>query len=205
MSIRLSGDAAAVRALLGRGPAPVTAAALRAAWGSVTGRVLAHDPAAGYLAADFASTYGVSAALRSIVALPGLVLFFDLVSAEEVDWAIEGLATRPVWQSREGKVMGLVHAAGPRETTLLTGFDLAGAQSGRDVVLFHTETRLAASALSFDCVGDEGLRFLLAGFAPGNWDVWRNGWLEQSPVRVMAPACTLGFEGKTGSYFLRKL
>ncbi|HBY61853.1 MAG TPA: hypothetical protein DEH78_18695 [Solibacterales bacterium] len=205
MSVSLTANGAAVRALLSRGESRAELASLRAVLGPAAGRVLAHDPDAGYLAADCSAHYGLKTALRSLLALPGLVLFFDLLAADEVSWSVDRFASRPLWRSRETNELRLLHAAGDRDAEALTGFDLAGVRSGVDCALFHTESQLAASALSFDCAGEGRLRFLLAGLAPGSWDVWRNGWLEHGQVRVPAPACTLRFEGRPGGYFLRKL
>lgn len=89
----------------------------------------------------------------------------------------------------------------------LTSLDLEGVQTARTVVLFHTEPHLASSALSFDTGRDNAasLQFIVTGIAPGMWEVWRDGWVVDIGVPVRAGEAVLWFEGRPGSYFIRRL
>ena len=44
----------------------------------------------------------------------------------------------------------------------------------------------------------------MAGLAPGYWEVWWNGYLEDLEGLVKPEAGTLWFEGDPGSYFIRR-
>jgi hypothetical protein len=83
--------------------------------------------------------------------------------------------------------------------------DLRGVRIANWVVLFHSETYSARSPLSFDVEGTEPLRFLITGLAPGTWEIWRNGWLEDPSGAVGRTSGALYFEGRPGSYFLRRV
>lgn len=91
------------------------------------------------------------------------------------------------------------------EASPLSGFELAGARMGEWVVLFHTESRTARSPLSFEALGGERVRVLLTGLAPGAWELWRNGWLEDPDGVVRPQAAALYFEARPGDFFLRRL
>jgi heparinase II-like protein len=83
--------------------------------------------------------------------------------------------------------------------------DLAGLRLGQWAILFNTEMRMATSAVSFDVAGPAQMKFLIAGLAPGIWEIWRAGMREQDDVGVAPESGVLHFEGKPGSYFLRPL
>jgi hypothetical protein len=88
----------------------------------------------------------------------------------------------------------------------IESLDLAGVRHGRHVVLFHTETGLARSALSFDTGPAEGeFRYILTGLAAGMWEIWRDGWVVDIGVPVRKGESVLYFEGLAGSYFIRRL
>jgi hypothetical protein len=99
---------------------------------------------------------------------------------------------------------GRVHGAAGRA---LSSLDLEGRIVGSTAVLFGTEDRLTSSALSFDTGAHtaETLRFIVTAVAPGVWEIWRNGWLVDTGVPVRAGEAVLAFEGRPGSYFLRRL
>src|SRR5262249_35793059 len=82
--------------------------------------------------------------------------------------------------------------------------DLAGVRLGEQVVAFHTETRMAQSAVSFDVEGRGELKFLITGLAPRPWGIWRAGMLGNGDSVVAPEAGVLRFVGKPGSYFLRR-
>lgn len=88
----------------------------------------------------------------------------------------------------------------------VTSLDLAGVIVGDAVVLFHTESGMARSALSFDTgKGGDKKRYVVTGVAPGLWEVWRNGWVVDIGVPVRAGEGVLYFEERPGSYFVRRL
>jgi hypothetical protein len=87
----------------------------------------------------------------------------------------------------------------------LVDVDVVGVRVGTWVVLFHTEQTRARSALSFRVEHDDRLRFLITGLAPGGWDVWRNGWLENDTAGVEPKEAVLFFEAPAGSFFIRSL
>jgi hypothetical protein len=89
----------------------------------------------------------------------------------------------------------------------VTSLDLEGVRLEDTVVMFHTERNLARSALSFDtgAVTVQTLRFILTGVAPGVWEIWRNGWVVDIGIPVRAGEAVLYFEGRPGSYFIRRL
>ena len=85
----------------------------------------------------------------------------------------------------------------------IDGIDFAGAVTGGWAVLFHSEAVALRSTGSFEVPGDGKLKFLIGGLAPGGWEIWRNGWLEDTKGDVDARAGVLYFEGLSGSYFIR--
>lgn len=88
----------------------------------------------------------------------------------------------------------------------VSSLDLEGAIVNDWVLLFHTEARMARSALSFDTgSGSDLQRFLVTGLAPGTWEIWRDGWLVDIGLPVEPREAVLYFEGKRGSYFVRRL
>ncbi len=98
---------------------------------------------------------------------------------------------------------GRISGAGGRKVESL---DLEGLEiPGGWVVLFNTESRMAGSVLSFDTGKGSGTRrFVVTGLAPGSWDIWRDGWLIDIGVQVEPSEGVLYFEGRPGSYFLRR-
>lgn len=107
----------------------------------------------------------------------------------------------------ERTVMIHVHREKHTHPNRIDGVDLEGGTAGRWAVLFHTEPTLARSAVSFDTSGRgaEVTRYLVTGLAPGDWQVWRNGWLEDLDGFVRPGECVLYFERAPGSFFLRRL
>ncbi len=95
--------------------------------------------------------------------------------------------------------------ATPAQVEPVVEIDLVGFRFGEWVVLFHPAGRSARSPLFFTTEGGERLRYLLTGLAPGTWEIWRNGWLEDPMGVVEGPEATLYFEGPPGMYFFRRL
>lgn len=100
---------------------------------------------------------------------------------------------------------GRVHTTA--ETSAISSLDLEGVVAGNAVVMFNTESRLASSAISFDtgAVRAGTLRFIVIGMAPGMWEIWRNGWVVDIGTPVRAGEAVLAFDGRPGSYFIRRL
>lgn len=87
----------------------------------------------------------------------------------------------------------------------ISSIDMAGVRIRDRVVVFYTESTSAGSAVSFDVPGTGNVKHLVAGLAPGTWEIWRNGWLEDPQGVVEPQAGALYFEAPAGSYFFRKL
>ncbi len=153
---------------------------------AASARLLGFDTGPGYafLAADITAGRPQTAR-RSLVVLNGALVTFDLL-----------VATGAVPRRR-------LDAALPAEE--ISSIDFAGVRLASWVVLFHTESASARSAVSFEVKGDGPLKFLVTGLAPGAWDIWRNGWLEDTSAFVSPQAGALYFEGRPGSYFLRRM
>lgn len=80
--------------------------------------------------------------------------------------------------------------------------DFTGARLGGYVALFHRAAAPARSSVSFHVDAPGKLKYLITGLAPGAWDIWFQGYLENS--RDVAPReGSLYFEGDPGGYFLR--
>jgi hypothetical protein len=91
----------------------------------------------------------------------------------------------------------------PPTPRLVWSMGLAGARMGGRVALFHTAPEMAREAVYFDTEGGAKLQCLVTGLAPGAWEVWRNGYLEDTGVIVEPSEGAAYFEGQPGSYFLR--
>lgn len=87
--------------------------------------------------------------------------------------------------------------------TKIEDIDFSGAVIGEWTVLFHNEKQALRSAASFEVAAAGKLKFLIGGLAPGGWEIWRNGWLEDSMNGVDARSGVLYFEGEGGTYFIR--
>jgi hypothetical protein len=86
----------------------------------------------------------------------------------------------------------------------VSSLELAGLRLADRVALFYTELTMARSAVSFRVEGTETLKYLVTGLAPGDWDIWWNGWLEDPQGFVEPRTGVLYFQGPAGSYFLRR-
>ncbi len=80
--------------------------------------------------------------------------------------------------------------------------DFAGARLGAYVALFHRDASLARSSVSFRVDAPGKLKYLVTGLAPGDWDIWFQGFRENTLTVAPREAC-LYFEGDPGGYFLR--
>jgi hypothetical protein len=198
----------------------------------IMGHDFGPDPATpeyAYLAVD-ARAAGAKVLHRSFVRLAangGLLICCDLAETEgpaaEASWRLgtEGQPERKdlghrsllgKWQARaefEALLVNAVQAPGhDGELNALREIytvDLAGVQSANWVVLFHTDTQPAKSAIHFEAEGKEPCRILITGVAAGEWQIWCNGWLEDRPGIVKPQARALYFSGDPGSYFLRRM
>jgi hypothetical protein len=201
-------ELASLRRLLGGQPA------------TTLGYDIGPDPAApryAFLAADVTPAYAptLKTVRRFFVALRDRgLLALDLASGPgPLSWTLEGdprlnlrhrsILPRPGATPREDKVFlnTLLDPAIP--ATPVLNVDLAGARAGDDVVLFHTELGMAASALSFDIPGKDKLAVLIAGLGPGFWEVWKDGFLDDNAYLVQPGKGTLYYEGDAADYFLR--
>ena len=80
--------------------------------------------------------------------------------------------------------------------------DFAGARLGAYVALFHRAANPARSSVSFHVDAPGKLKYLVTGLAPGDWDIWFQGYRENTLTVNPREAC-LYFEGDPGGYFLR--
>jgi hypothetical protein len=170
-----------------------------------------------FLAADVSPAYapGLKTVRRFFVVLRDRgLLTLDLASGPgPLSWTLEGsprpkLVHRSILPKsgvtpRQDKVFlnTLLDPSVP--VSPLFNVDLAGARAGDDVVLFHSELGMANSALSFDVPGKDKLRILIVGLAPGFWELWKDGFLEDNARLVQPGTGTLYYDGDAGDYFLR--
>lgn len=174
-------------------------------------RTLGRDltPAWSFLAADCTSAYrgSLRELLRFFVLLPDVALIdFDIPTADpgtSVTWKLEGASPQATVEVRH--LLHVIWLGEPKPFKPLDSIDLAGVRIGNQVVAFYTEPRMARSAVSFDLDGAGKMKILIAGLAPGEWEVWFAGMLEIPDGEVLPEAGTLAFEGNPGSYFIRRL
>ena len=174
-------------------------------------RPLGHDAGADYafLAVDAAAAYpGVRELVRSFVFLPraAALVAFD-TAAGPLQWVLEGAGKddhAAAVAVEESSSLHVIQMGAPQPLGKMESDDLAGVRLAGRVVAFHTETRMAQSAVSFEVAGPAALKFLITGLAPGPWEIWRAGMLEIDDSLVAPESGVLRFEGKPGSYFLRR-
>ncbi len=159
--------------------------------------------------------------------IAGALVTFDLIvtadAAQRVEWLIQDLEKphgERKWRlesrtlsskrtSAETLFLNLLQFVDPEAATPLpagevSSVELAGVRLADRVVLFHADTTSARGAVSFSVTGGGTLKYLVTGLAPGTWEVWWNGWLEDPQAFVDPKAGALYFEGPPGSYFLRR-
>lgn len=104
-------------------------------------------------------------------------------------------------QREDAILLHVAQAGAVLPVELIWTIDLAGVRVGDRIIAFHAGLRMAHQPVFFDV--DEGahLKFLLTGLAPGSWDIWWKGWLEQSGLWVAPHTGTLYFEGPAGGYY----
>jgi hypothetical protein len=105
----------------------------------------------------------------------------------------------------EAALLDVVQIGGTLPVVPVTLVNLAGAMISDRVVLFYTEPYMARSMVSFDVDAGGRLKFLVTGLAPGTWEIWWNGWLEDPQGGVEPEAGALYFQGEAGSYFLKRI
>jgi hypothetical protein len=93
--------------------------------------------------------------------------------------------------------------SGSAKPTPVESMDLAGIRVADWAILFNIEPRSTRSAVWFETSGGDKLRFLLTGLAPGQWDIWCDGWLVDHGAIVRPTAGALYFTGAPGMYFVR--
>ena len=145
-------------------------------------------------------------ARRFFLVLPNVGLVCCDLAAAGARWSLEGRdpALTPRTLLREDGVLlnsVLLSAAAP---AAFSNEDVVGLQAGRRVAVFHRERQMQNSALHFDAKGTAKVSCLVAGLAPGYWEVWWNGYLEDLEGLVRPEAGTLWFDGDPGSYFIRR-
>ena len=209
MTAGLHVDADAVRALRDHAD-PCSRAALRNLLPEGAKLLASYSSAdAGFLAGQF-SAGGSVKSQRSIIHVKAAATTLIL------DWVIPGVNYGP-WQWTHDAVDGLESvvlrsdpwllafrpkdAAAPR---LIPEVDLIGIALPDWYVWFHRDVVSAQSAISFLLPPGAETNFLLAGMAPGAWDVWLDGWVQETPMRVSPEQGAAYWRGKPGSYFFRR-
>jgi len=181
-------------------------------------------PAIAFAAFDVTQAYDQRAALdvkRSFALLGTTLITFDYVVAAEPcesRWILEGLegtgidvsrVQSPVKAALDTQHLNVLQLPGgerPRaRVEEISTIDLAGVRMGDWIVLFNADNHSAASGVYFAVEGEHDVKCLLTGLAPGRWEIWRNGWREDSGGDVERDAGAFYFEGKPGSYFFRRL
>jgi hypothetical protein len=220
-------DATAAAALMA-GKEWWTLAALRPLVAGASAHVLAHDfgpdparPEYAFLGCDMTPKGGPPRLLRRFVVVlrERAVVSFDMVAlADKRDtaaWKLTGsapnlahrsLLPRPGQGDEDGdeRLFLNILAANPQDVQAIRTLDLAGVRIGQDVVLFHADSSMARTSVFFDVAPAGRYRILVAGLAPGGWDVWWNGYLETTGGVVRPTAGTLRFSGDAGGYYLRR-
>jgi hypothetical protein len=139
------------------------------------------------------------------------LITFDVVSgAPNATWALTGesgswlLEKIPFSNGTSDRVLiNIVRQSGTPKVSDLSNLDLAGVQIGEFAVLTYADARAGRSAVFFDAQPAPNLKILIAGLAPGGWEIWRNGWLDEPKNLVTPEARALYHEGKPGGFFLR--
>ncbi len=174
-------------------------------------------PGLGYAAFDVTVTSaGAKSVQRTAAFVENTLALFDLVVAEgphrwtlagsDADLRIESLTPDSSLKARETVFLHTVRNGQPAGVCAVDGgVDLAGLRLGGTVVLFHNEPRMNRSALAFAVEdGPPELQVVIAGVAPGDWQLWRNGWLEES-LYARPREGGLCFATRPGRFFLRRL
>jgi hypothetical protein len=147
----------------------------------------------GFLAARF------DPGQRSVVYLKGprtlLIFDFGKVEIPEVE-SVDVVTLSP-------QLTALTPAGGARPK-LWEEVDLLGAEMGDTLVWFHRNRNSIASAVSFLLPKGPEAQLLVTGLAPGAWDIWHDGWLDEGPLRVQPEAGAALWTSARGSYFLRR-
>lgn len=202
--------------------------------GKPLGHAFGPDPSKpefAFLAVDATEAYSslMKDVKRSVVFLkPGTLVSFDFVvvrdPSQAVRWQLLGLEDAQVRGSRlvhtpvapggrdaviagraEGLFLNVIEFGDAVPVEDLSSVNLAGVRVREWAVLFHADARSASSPVFFDARGGKGLKCLITGLAPGAWEVWRNGWLEDPGASVSPRAGALYFEGAPGDYFFRRI
>ncbi len=161
-----------------------------------------------------AARFGASGALKS---QRSVVHLRSLKTTLVMDWMIPGSNLGP-WQwifdpptEAESRVLAsdpwlvAVSQRGGRHVELIREIDLTGVRVEDWYVWFHRDVTSAQSAISFLLDKGEDANFLITGMAPGAWEVWLDGWLQESPLRIRPETGAAYWRGARGSYFLRRL
>jgi hypothetical protein len=168
----------------------------------------ARRPAYAFLAVDAG---GRRRSLALLAEGQAMTLVEFALGVEPAPAAVGGV---PGWRVREARLLPgpdqhlrvaqyTRGGAPPSTPRLVSSTVLAGARMGGRVALFHTAPEMAREAVFFDAEGGAKLQCLVTGLAPGPWEVWRNGYLEDTGVIVEPSEGAAYFEGQPGSYFLR--
>lgn len=138
-----------------------------------------------------------AAAVHHTVLLPG-------AGEPLIETEGETLFVRPRKSRPDALFLNVTQFGTPLPVELIWTIDLAGIRIADRVVLFHPGSRMAHQPVFFDVDQEGVLKCLLTGLAPGFWDLWWRGWLEQQDLPVAPEEGVLYFESPKGGYYLRR-
>jgi hypothetical protein len=146
-------------------------------------------------------------ARRFFLVMPDVGLVCCDLAGAGARWVVEGsdpqLTPRTVVRE-DGVLVNALLVPPGLQPEPLSNVDVVGLQAGQRVAVFHREKQMQNSAVYFDAKGKGKLTCLVAGLAPGYWEVWWNGYLEDLEGMVRPESGALWFSGDPGSYFIRR-
>lgn len=141
---------------------------------------------------------------------PAALVIFDLAPAprQGAPLNLKRFRVKTDILKSEGLFLGVIQFSGnetaPAAVEFTGSVDLDGARIGNWIVLFHNELDSAREPQFFFVDREGPVKCLIAGLAPGLWELWHNGFVKEPSLEVSPRAGSLYFEGAAGSYFFRR-
>lgn len=171
---------------------------------------LAAGPVIGY---SFGPEYAFAAidndgVRRLFLVLRGLGLICCDVADGALRWSTAGADPSLMVRTVLVEEGAQVHAVLTVEAALapISNLEVVGVRAGKRLAAFHRQPTLQNSALHFEIEGKgkEKVACFVAGLAPGLWEIWWNGYLEEIEGLVRPETGTLYFDIEPGSVFIRR-
>lgn len=164
---------------------------------------------------EFALLAETGARRRALVMLkppgsPAALVVFDLAPAprQQKPLNLKRFRVKTDVLNSEGRFLCVVqfseNETAPSAVEFTGSVDLDGARIGDWIVLFHNEPNSAREPQFFFVDRGGPVKCLVAGLAPGLWELWHNGFVKEQSLEVSPRAGALYFEGAAGSYFFRR-